>query len=657
MAGKIPQYFIDDLLDRVDIVDVINARVQLKKTGKNYSARCPFHDEKTPSFTVSPEKQFYHCFGCKASGNAIGFVIDFDRFSFPEAVEQLARDVGLDVPREETTRFEDLRTRQKKRLHETLGQADRFYRQQLRQHPSAATAVDYLKQRGLSGQIAATFGIGFAPPGWDNLLNEIGGSTDTNHLLAEAGLLIEKPEENKRYDRFRNRIMFPIRDTRGRTIAFGGRVLGDDKPKYLNSPETPVFHKGRELYGLYEATRSQHDLSNVVVVEGYMDVVALAQFDIRNAVATLGTAVTPAHLEKLFRYTPEVVFCFDGDVAGSQAAQRALENALPLMTDGRSARFLFLPQGEDPDSLVRQVGADAFKDQIRQAEPLSRFLFRLLSENIDTETPDGKARLAKLAAPYINSIPEGVFHELMISQLASLTGLEASKLEPLLSDGGRLVREPDPVALTPHAPAPEPEAQPPAPMPSADDYPESYQPTKRQQQASPTSAYSTGRMKWTPERTIIAILLNNPHLTPETGSLSELNHLNGPEIKLFKDLSELLRKQPDYTLNHILGYWRGVYGSDQGELLAEIAASDLLRPPGDTKRDDTTEFSDALALVKRKAQNSLPPTQQLRALLEQEHLQEADIKTIYKIWPSINPEDLDQATRNKLKQLIQGTAK
>src|SRR5690606_28626611 len=378
----IPQRFIDDLLDKVDIVDVVGSRISLRKSGKNYSARCPFHDEKTPSFTVSPDKQFYYCFGCGAGGNAIGFVMDYDRTDFPQAVEQLARHAGLEVPRE--SRERDPADSRRKQLYSLLAEAEKYYRAQLRQHPDAKLATDYLKKRGLTGAIAGQFAIGFAPPGWDNLIGHLGHDDQRVRLLREAGLVIQKEDSPGRvYDRFRQRIMFPIRDTRGRTIGFGGRVLGNDKPKYLNSPETPVFHKGSELYGLYEAHTTLREIPNLLVVEGYMDVVALAQHGIHNAVATLGTAATAEHLAKLFRYTAEVIFCFDGDNAGRQAARRALETCLPAMTDGRSARFLFLPEGEDPDTLVRKLGAEGFTRLLADAQPLSEFLFHTLGESLN----------------------------------------------------------------------------------------------------------------------------------------------------------------------------------------------------------------------------------------------------------------------------------
>ncbi|MDG2145911.1 MAG: DNA primase, partial [Porticoccaceae bacterium] len=426
MAGLIPQTFIDDLLDRVDIVDVVNSRVQLKKAGKNYKACCPFHEEKSPSFTVAQDKQFYYCFGCGAGGNALGFVMEFDRLDFLPAVEMLAKNAGMEIPREAAP---DQRvTKKKDSLYSILTKSDKFFRQQLRTHQGAKVAVDYLKGRGLSGKIAAQFGVGYAPPGWDNLLKVAGGDDQKSKLLDESGMIIVKPEEKKQYDRFRHRIMFPIRDQRGRTIGFGGRVLDDSTPKYLNSPETPVFHKGRELYGLYEARQALKEIPCLIMVEGYMDVIALAQYGIANAVATLGTALTENHLQKLFRYTSEIVFCFDGDSAGRRAAARSLEIALPEMRDGVSAKFLFLPDGEDPDSMVRQLGTEAFLEQVEKSQPLSEFLFEQLSDGIDSSTADGKARLSKTCAPQINRIPQGVFRQLMLEELSRRTGVSADNL-------------------------------------------------------------------------------------------------------------------------------------------------------------------------------------------------------------------------------------
>ncbi|MFK3771799.1 DNA primase [Pseudomonas sp. NPDC089406] len=432
MAGLIPQSFIDDLINRLDIVDVVSSRVQLKKTGKNYSACCPFHKEKTPSFTVSPDKQFYYCFGCGAGGNALGFVMDHDNLDFPQAVEELARAAGMEVPREQGRRDHKPRQPTDSPLYPLLDAASEFYRQALRGHPTRKAAVDYLKGRGLSGEIARDFGLGFAPPGWDNLLKHLGADSLQQKVMIDAGLLIENAESGKRYDRFRDRVMFPIRDSRGRIIAFGGRVLGDDKPKYLNSPETPVFHKGQELYGLYEARKHNRNLDEIIVVEGYMDVIALAQQGLRNAVATLGTATSEEHLKRLFRVVPSVLFCFDGDQAGRKAAWRALESTLSALQDGRRARFLFLPEGEDPDSLVRAEGTDAFRARINQhAQPLADYFFEQLSAEADPRSLEGKAHMATLAAPLIEKVPGANLRQLMRNRLKEITGLDTQQAEQL----------------------------------------------------------------------------------------------------------------------------------------------------------------------------------------------------------------------------------
>ena len=421
MAGRIPPEFIDQLLSRIDIVDVIEKRVPLKKAGKEFQACCPFHTEKTPSFTVSQQKQFYHCFGCGAHGSAIGFLMDYDHMDFVEAIEELARDAGLEVPREQGGSSKPRQDFSK--LHELLEKANRFFQQQLREHSQAPRAVNYLKQRGLSGEVARDFGIGYAPPGWDNLYRHLAKGQSDIKALQAAGL-VSMGDSGKPYDRFRDRIMFPIIDSRGRVAGFGGRILEGDGPKYLNSPETPVFHKGEILYGLYDVRRSHAGKQQILVVEGYMDVVALAQAGIRNVVATLGTATTERHLELLFRTAPKVVFCFDGDRAGRDAAWKALQTALPSMKTGREARFLFLPEGEDPDSLVRSKGADAFKSLVEKAPTLSRFLFDHLSGEVDTSTLDGRARLADMARPLIERIPPGSLHDLMTQELSHLTGLE-----------------------------------------------------------------------------------------------------------------------------------------------------------------------------------------------------------------------------------------
>ncbi len=463
MAGLIPQSFIDELLHRVDLVDVVNKRVPLKRAGINHQACCPFHKEKTPSFNVHSEKQFYHCFGCGAGGNAIGFIMDYEKIDFPTAVETLAQEVGLEVPREET-QASKRRQEENSKILECLKHASQYYQAQLQQHPVRNSAAEYLKKRGLSTEIIREFGIGFAPPGWDNLLETANADAEKTGDLLRAGLLIERPNQQKNgkgvgqqversfYDRFRNRIMFPIRDSRGRTVAFGGRVLGDDKPKYLNSPETALFHKGSELYGLYESKLSREKLERLLLVEGYMDVIALAQMGVRNAVATLGTATSERHLSRLFRQVSEIVFCFDGDEAGRTAAWRALETILPQMEDGRQVRFLFLPDGTDPDSFIRKEGRENFLLAVSKAQPLEQFFFDKLSRGLDMDSIEGRARLKNLAKPLIRRLPKGLYVQLMLDKMSEIVGVNSQTLSQLIKErpGPTLVPVPDLPPAPPH---------------------------------------------------------------------------------------------------------------------------------------------------------------------------------------------------------------
>ena len=471
MAGRIPKQFIDDLITRVDIVELIDERVPLKKAGKDYKANCPFHEEKTPSFTVSSDKQFYHCFGCGVHGTAIGFLMEYDHMSFPEAVEELARRAGVEIPRE-TYSTAAPEAPIGPDLLELMREAARWYRSQLREHPQAPTAIDYLKGRGITGEIAKEFELGFAPDGWDNLLKVLGKDEEgsparsasssfhkySRESLVTAGLAIKK-DGGGYYDRFRARVMFPIHDHRGRIVGFGGRVLDAAQgsasaardgtseaakggPKYLNSPETPLFHKGRELYGLYRAREAIKRENRALVVEGYMDVVALAQYGIDFAVATLGTATTRDHLERLFRHAPEVIFCFDGDRAGREAAWRALETTLPVLRDGRQASFLFLPDGEDPDTLVRKEGAAAFRARLGTAKPLPDFLFETLVKQVDLTRLDGRARLVELARPHLSKVAPGALQQLMQDRLSELSRFDPGKLSTLVSTSRTFARKP-----------------------------------------------------------------------------------------------------------------------------------------------------------------------------------------------------------------------
>lgn len=581
MAGRIPQTFIDDLLDRLDIVEVIDRRVPLKKSGRNYMACCPFHDEKTPSFSVNQEKQYYHCFGCGAAGNAIGFLMDYERHDFPRAVESLADTAGLEVPREASAFQEE--PQKKKNIYTILEKAADYYQQQLKTHPNKNLAVDYLKKRGLSGEIARNFEIGYAPAGWNNLLKALATTDDERQLLIEGGMLVENEEGNKLYDRFRDRIMFPIKDNRGRIIAFGGRVLGDDKPKYLNSPETPVFHKSRELYGLYESRKSNRQLQRLLIVEGYMDVVALSQHGINWAAATLGTATSSDHLNRVFRQCPEVVFCFDGDEAGRKAAVRALDSSLAAMKDGRQARFLFLPQGEDPDSLVRTIGATDFIRLIDKALPLEQFLFDSQSKDLDLETLDGRARLSTLAAPLIDKLPAGVFKKLMMKSLADRTGLSLDELaETLASQAIDKKTIFDSYSTQNHQ--------------TRNNLAQGDQPAfkPRQRQLRQTKSESIRN----PILYAIALLLYEPKAAADIDPSYELGDNKDLNAPLLASMLELLQKRPDSTPAMLIGHW---YGEPWGETLQQLLQFDQIIP-GDNVN---LELADTLSLLSRQKKAEL----------------------------------------------------
>lgn len=578
MAGRIAQSFIDELLSRLDIVEVIDRRVKLKKTGKNYSARCPFHDEKTPSFSVNPDKQFYYCFGCGAGGNALGFVMDYENIDFPQAVESLADFAGLQVKREEGGFRQSAEKQQQQRdLYTLMEQLATYYQQALRQHPEREQAITYLKGRGLSGEIAKLFNIGFAPPGWDNALKQFGHDEKGKQQLLQSGMLVQN-EQGRQYDRFRHRIMFPIRDQRGRVIAFGGRVLGDDKPKYLNSPETDIFHKSRELYGLYEARKQNRSLDQVLVVEGYMDVIALAQHGIHYAVATLGTATSEAHLERIYRLCSQVVFCFDGDEAGRKAAARALETTLPTLQDGRQARFLFLPEGHDPDTLVRDKGADHLEHLIRNAQPLEEYLFAHVSDGIDTNSMEGRALLSQRALPYLQHLPKGVYRQLMYNALAERTGLSSAELQATL-------------------PSP-----PPTTVPDTRQYDESYDNISDQDSLPDEQEAGPRKRQARPQKHLgdslaqaaIALLLHQPGLAKENLPSLPAN-LSGDSVTLLKDIIELLKKNPSTPL--LLGHW---YDTSEGELLARLAAEERLIPDDGVEK----QLHDVLHRLTRQHQRS-----------------------------------------------------
>lgn len=537
MKGSIPRTFIDDLLARTDIVELINSRVKLKKAGRDYQACCPFHHEKTPSFTVSQKKQFYHCFGCGAHGNAIAFLMEYDKFEFVEAIEELAGMLGLEVPRENSPHFNGKNTKPvnyqtKRNLYELMQQIASFYQTQLSQHIPAQA---YLQQRGLSSDIIEKFQIGFAPNAFDAVLKRFSQNKEEQQKLFDLGML-SRNERGDIYDRFRHRVMFPIRDRRGRTIAFGGRVLNDDKPKYLNSPETLTYHKGNELYGLYEALQANESPTRLLVVEGYMDVVALAQFGVDYAVASLGTATTSEQIQLLFRTCDQVICCYDGDRAGRDAAWRAFENALPYLEDGRQLKFIFLPEGEDPDSFIRQHGKSGFEQYLANAQSLSEFLFASLSPQVDFSSKEGKAKLSALAVPLIKQIPGETLRLSLRNMLAQKLGLlDHNQLESILPTQTEMVRMPNPQSL-----------------------------------------------KRTPMRVLIALLLQNPELAQLVPDLSPLRVLNEAGLRLFEELTALCQQKVGISTGQILEYWRDL---PQVEALEKLAIWDHLVP--ETEVEDT----------------------------------------------------------------------
>lgn len=634
MAGLIPQSFIDDLLNRTDIVDVVSSRVQLKKAGKNYTACCPFHKEKTPSFSVSPDKQFYYCFGCGAGGNALGFLMDHDNLDFPQAIEDLAKAAGMEVPREESGRPHKPRQPTDSPLYPLLTAAADFYRQALKSHPQRKAAVDYLKGRGLTGEIARDFGLGFAPPGWDNLYKHLSSDTLQQKAMIDAGLLVENAETGKRYDRFRDRVMFPIRDSRGRIIAFGGRVLGDDKPKYLNSPETPVFHKGQELYGLFEARKNNRNLDEIIVVEGYMDVIALAQQGLRNAVATLGTATSEEHLKRLFRVVPSVLFCFDGDQAGRNAAWRALEATLSSLQDGRRARFLFLPEGEDPDTLVRSEGTDAFRARINQhAQPLADYFFQQLTEEADPRSLEGKAHMATLAAPLIDKVPGANLRTLMRQRLQEITGLSGEAVNQLAHSAPQ--------------DAPPPTYDPGMDYDAMPDYADSHQPHEAytpQQEWTPKKPGAGGKQwdkkPWSKNgkrgdrdeayapRTPVAVeaptlialrtLIHHPQLAGKVESADHFANASNTYAQVLIALIEAVQKNPKLNSIQLMARW---HGTEQGRLLKALAEKEWLIDGDNLEQqflDTITRLSEGQhtqtldELIKRARQPGLSAEEQIQ---------------------------------------------
>lgn len=513
MKGTIPRSFIDDLVARSDIVSVINSRVKLKKAGRDYQACCPFHHEKTPSFSVSQSKQFYHCFGCGVHGNVISFLMDYDKLEFPEAIEELAAMHGLEVPRENVIHRDgkpQANYKTKRNLYELMDAVAKFYQQNL-VHQNVAQ--DYLRDRGLSAEIIERFEIGFSPNAFDGALRTFGQSPEDIQKLLDTGVLT-KNDSGRIYDKFRNRVMFPIRDKRGRVIAFGGRVLPGDEQgaKYMNSPETVIYHKGSELYGLYQALQINENPDYLFVVEGYMDVVALAQFGVNNAVASLGTATTGEQIQQMFRCTEQIVCCYDGDRAGRDAAWRALENALSHLHDGRQLKFVFLPDGEDPDTFVRSQGKSGFEQYLADnAKSLSDFLFDRLLTDVDLSSKEGKSKLAALAVPLINRIPG----EMLRLYLRNILGQKLGILDPRQLD-----------AMLPNQIAAEKNVRP------------------------------TVKIKHTPMRLLIALLLQNPYLVKYVPDVSSLQQLKEPGFDLLTDLVNTCQQHSGITMGGLLEHYR-----------------------------------------------------------------------------------------------------
>jgi DNA primase len=566
MAGRIPQAFIDDLIARTDIVELIGGRVQLKKAGREWKACCPFHNEKTPSFWVSPAKQFFHCFGCGVHGTALGFLMDYDKLPFPDAVEELASRLGLEVPREDGGAA---KPRPGEDLYGLLAQVTQFFRDSLRESPRAKK---YLEGRGITAESCVKFAVGYAPDAWDAVLKRFGGSAARERALLDAGLVIERSGrgESGFYDRFRDRIMFPIRDARGRPIAFGGRVIDEGEPKYLNSPETALFHKGRELYGLYEARQALRKVERLLVVEGYVDVVRLAQSGIFYAVATLGTATTPEHLNRLFRVTSELVFCFDGDTAGRNAAWRALENALEHARDGRQLRFLFLPEGHDPDTLVGEEGAEAFEARIATAQPISEFLVGQLVARTDLASVAGRARLAELARPLLARVPPGVYHELLLERLAQEVRMPAGRLADLLRTKSTAAR--------PAAPAVSP--------------------------ARSRPARSAGRQPLLTQA--IMLVLHHPGAASAIAGLPAWLSADQKGFPVLRELLETAQSEPKLTTAQLVERWRE---RPEGARLAELAGEESLVA-------DARAAARELASLLERIGRELGPERRLNELIE-----------------------------------------
>lgn len=539
MSEHIPRDFIQQLLSRIEIVDLVDSRVSLKKkSGNNYFACCPFHSEKSASFSVSQHKQFYYCFGCGAGGNAIDFIMQMDHLSFPEAIEVLAKQAGIEVPREKGPYTQKRPSYEN--LYTLLTQASQYYQQALRE---SSRVIDYLKKRGITGQTAKTFELGFSPATWDHLLQAFGKQTESKEALLNAGMLIKK-DDGGFYDRFRDRLMFPIHDQRGRIIGFGGRIIDQGEPKYLNSPETPIFQKGHELYGLYHALKTHRELKRVLIVEGYMDVIGLAEHGIHYAVATLGTATTSHHLTKLFRHTSEIIFCFDGDQAGRTAASRALHVTLPLMRDGIQIRFLFLPEGEDPDSLIQKEGKERFEERLSKADSLAHFFFQSIASQADLGTLDGRARFVKLATEHLNALPESLFQKMMFEELSKRARMDIHPSQKTTAIPLTLPKRRTPNTL----------------------------------------------------RLAITLLVQYPYLANELSEPLPALELKG--YTLFIELIEIAQQHPDLTTGKLLELWRD---KPDSSIISKLAQTPLTLP----EQGITHEFLGVIAQFKKLANQQL----------------------------------------------------
>jgi DNA primase len=585
MTGRIPQPFIDEVVARSDIVEIIGARVTLKKSGREYKACCPFHTEKSPSFWVSPEKQFYHCFGCGAHGTAVGFLMQYEKLGFLDAIADLAQRAGLELPREAQAPHEPGGVD----LYQVMAGASRFFEQNAR---DSERAQAYLGKRGIDASTGAKFALGYAPDSWNALLNRFGAADEERRRLLQAGLIIERDARAGQspgfYDRFRDRLMFPIRDARGRVLGFGGRVIDQGEPKYLNSPETPLFHKGRELYGIYEARQARSDFKRLLIVEGYMDVVRLHQAGITYALATLGTATTQEHLNKIFRLTSELIFCFDGDRAGLAAAWRALENALPLARDGRELKFMFLPEGHDPDTLIAAQGAQGFEEQLKRAVPLSEYLVRQLIEQVDLEHVDGRAKLAALAAPLFKRMPDGVYRELLLDRLAGEIRMPAAKLQEHLGAAGR---ESSATGAQGRGPAArrEPGAQP--------------RPARAEPTAPKRSRMSAGRGSLLSQA--IALVLHHPAAARSVSGWSELAQCDLPGIAVLTELLDQAAGMEQPSTAMLLERWRD--RPEYGRLSELAAASGMV--------DTAAAAGQELQMAVQKLKDSVGPGRRVDELL------------------------------------------